>query len=98
MESDVTNADRAWWALFALGDFINRTRVDSSDDAIADLITDLLHLARAANLDPAALSARALAGMEEEIAEDNEGDMAPVAEALEAMMIQSMALAFPWRR
>ncbi len=98
MESEVTNADRAWWALFALGDFVNRTRVHSSDEAIGDLITDLLHLARAANLDPEAVSAKALAVMEGEVAEDEEGDMAAVAKSLETMMAQASALAFPWRQ
>jgi hypothetical protein len=98
MESDTSNADRAWWALYALGDFVNRTGVHDSEEAIGDLITNLLHLARAAKLDPEVLSVRSLRAMNGEVVEDDDGDMASVAKSLEAIMARSEILAFPWRQ
>jgi hypothetical protein len=98
IEADVTNADRAWWALFALGDFVNRTRVDDEAEAIGDLICDLLHLARGAALDPAAIVKRALACMEAEASADQDGDMASAVDALRRIMATAASLAPPFRR
>lgn len=49
--SDVTNSDRAQWAEIALATFTETVNTDR-EDAIADLICDLLHLARQDGLDP----------------------------------------------
>jgi hypothetical protein len=96
MRADITNADRAGWALSALTGFIDSTRVDDEADAIGDLITNLLHLARAQGLDAASIARRALAMMETEAAEDEEGDMTAPAQQLsrliEASSASSMAL------
>ena len=48
---DTTNADRAEWALDALTGFVAATRVNTARDAVADLIANLLHLARGRGLD-----------------------------------------------
>jgi len=72
---EVTNADRAGWALQALTGFVEETKVDAADDAISDLIVNLLHLARGRGLDAIALADRAKRGMMEEFSEDPEGDM-----------------------
>jgi phage terminase small subunit len=86
MFEDVTNADRAWWALFALGDFVNRTKVDEPSDAISDLIANLLHLARAKGLDPEALADRAVKVMRAEEEEDDDGDLAAVRRQFEKLV------------
>lgn len=75
---EITNADRAGWALAALAEFINDTRVDNARDAVADLIVNLLHLARGRGMDMELLFAQAARAMAEEQAEDEEGDMASV--------------------
>jgi hypothetical protein len=75
---DVTNADRAEWALAALSDFVVATRVDTARDAIADLIANLLHLARGRGLDVDLLLSQARGLMAEESVQDAEGDMAAV--------------------
>jgi hypothetical protein len=48
---DITNADRAGWALDALTGFVAATRVNTARDGIADLIANLLHLACSRGLD-----------------------------------------------
>lgn len=88
---DVTNADRAGWALFALGDFVGRTRVDDEEDAIQDLITNLLHLARGHGLSPERIANRALGAMEVELAEDEEGDMTNTQRLFVELIAQSRA-------
>ena len=75
---DTTNADRAEWALAALTGFVAATRVDTPRDAIADLIANLLHLARGRGLDVDVLLDQTRKLMTEEFAEDPEGDMAAV--------------------
>lgn len=86
MISETTNTDRAWWALFALGDFVNRTGVHEKEEAIGDLVTNLLHLARLAELDPGAIARRALLAMDAEVREDDEGNPLAVLHSLETMM------------
>jgi len=76
LSADVTNADRANLALSAIEDFVASTGVDCPHDAIADLITDLLHLARGRNLDPEKLCADALGMFRTETNCDAEGEMA----------------------
>ena len=75
---DTTNADRAGWALAALTGFVAETRVDTARDAIADLIANLLHLARGRGLDVDVLLGQTQKLMAEEFAEDPEGEMAAV--------------------
>lgn len=75
---DTTNADRAGWALAALTGFVAETRVDTARDAIADLIANLLHLARGRGLDVDVLLSQTQKLMAEEFAEDPEGEMAAV--------------------
>jgi hypothetical protein len=77
---DVTNADRAGWALDALTGFVAATRVNTARDAIADLIANLLHLARGRGLDVDLLLDQTRKLMTEEFAEDTEGDMTSVQE------------------
>ena len=72
---EMTNADRAWLALFAVSDFTHRSGVDTPRDAIADLITNLLHLGRGHGLDTDLLVSQAAAMMREEFNEDEEGNM-----------------------
>ena len=75
---DTTNADRAGWALAALTGLVAETRVDTARDAIADLIANLLHLARGRGLDVDVLLSQTQKLMAEEFAEDPEGEMAAV--------------------
>ena len=75
---DTTNADRAEWALAALTGFVAETRVDTARNAIADLIANLLHLARGRGLDVDVLLSQTQKLMAEEFAEDPEGEMAVV--------------------
>jgi hypothetical protein len=75
---EITNADRAEWALAALSDFVVATRVDTARDAIADLIANLLHLARGRGLDVDLLLDQTRKLMAEEFAQDPEGNMAAV--------------------
>ena len=75
---DTTNADRAGWALSALTDFVAATGVDTARDAGAELIANLLHLARGRGLDMDALLDQTRNMMAEEFAEDPEGNMAAV--------------------
>ena len=75
---DTTNADRAEWALAALTGFVGETRVDTARDAIADLIANLLNLARGRGLDVDVLLSQTQKLMAEEFAEDPEGEMAVV--------------------
>lgn len=79
MLAELTNADRAARALSALEGFIEITRVDDPSDAIADLLTNLLHLARARGFDPVALADRAVRMMQEEVHEDEDGDLTSIA-------------------
>lgn len=83
---DVTNADRAWWALGALAIFIEDTGVDTPEDAIADLIADLLHVGRSFEFDADALVSRALGMVATEVEEDDEGELAPVRRELERLV------------
>jgi hypothetical protein len=75
---DVTNADRAEWAMDALTGFVAATRVNTARDAIADLIANLLHLARGRGLDVDLLLDQTRKLMAEEFAQDPEGNMAAV--------------------
>ena len=75
---DTTNADRAGWALAALTGLVAETRVDTARDAIADLIANLLNLARGRGLDVDVLLSQTQKLMAEEFAEDPEGEMAVV--------------------
>ena len=75
LSAEITNADRASLALPAVEDFVASTGVDCAHDAIADLITDLLHLARGRNLDTEKLCADAQAMFRTETKCDAEGDM-----------------------
>ena len=75
---DTTNADRAGWALAALADFVAETGVDTARDAIADLIVNLLHLARGRGLEMDMLLDQTRKLVAEEFAEVPEGDMAAV--------------------
>ena len=88
MTTDITNADRAGWALFALHDFVGRTRSDTFDEAVGDLIVDLLHLARAGGLQPGQVVNRALTAMEVEVVEDDEGDMANIRAMLRSLFAE----------
>ena len=72
---DTTNADRAEWALDALTGFVAATCVNTARDAIADLIANLLHLARSRGLDVDLLLDQTRKMMAEEFAEDPEGNM-----------------------
>lgn len=83
---DITNADRANWALAALSGFVAETRVDTAREAIGDLITDLLHLGRGRGYDTLSLIDRAHQMMLEEFAEDPEGDMAVVQQAFASLL------------
>lgn len=76
--SDITNADRAGWALEALYGFVKVSKVKTARDAVADLVTDLFHLAHGRGLDVHLLARHAAGAMAEELAEDPEGDMARV--------------------
>jgi hypothetical protein len=75
---DITNADRAVWAMDALTGFVAATRVDTARDAVADLIANLLHLARGRGLDVDLLLNQTRKLMAEEFAQDTEGNMAAV--------------------
>ena len=83
---DITNADRAGWALAALAGFIDDTRVDNARDAVADLIVNLLHLARGRGLDIGLLLAQAARATAEEQADDEEGEMASVISRFREML------------
>lgn len=83
---DITNADRAIWALAALSEFVAETRVDTAREAIGDLISDLLHLGRGRGYDTLSLIDRAHRMMMEEVAEDPEGDMALVQRAFASLL------------
>ena len=85
LTSDTTNADRAQWALSAISDFVQQTGVDDAADAITDLITNLLHLARATGLAPDAIAMRAMVMMTEELRDDDEGDLMGVVRQLEGL-------------
>jgi hypothetical protein len=75
---DTTNADRAVWALDALTGFVSATGVNTARDGIADLIANLLHLARGRELDIDLLLDQTRKLMAEEFAEDPEGNMTAV--------------------
>lgn len=77
---DVTNGDRAESALSALIDFIDGSKVDTARDAIADLICNLIHLARGRGLDHNLLVLQASRMAEEEAREDDNGPMDDVQE------------------
>lgn len=78
MLADVTNSDRARWALGALEPFTKQTRSDEAGEAIGDLMTNLMHLARLRGLDAHSLVERAARGFDEEVDEDDDGDTAEV--------------------
>lgn len=75
---DVTNAERANLALCVLDDFVAATGTDTARDAIADLICNLMHLARGRGLDEQLILEQAARLSKEEGSEDPEGDMAEV--------------------
>ncbi|MCC5611655.1 hypothetical protein LC612_34210 [Nostoc sp. CHAB 5834] len=83
---EITNADRAEWALAALSNFVAATKVDTARDAIADLIANLLHLARGRGLEVDLLLDQTRKLMTEEFAEDPEGDMAIVQERFRELL------------
>lgn len=72
---DLTNADRASWALDALVPFVVQTRVDTARDALQDLIGNLLHLAHGRGLDVDQIVFGAKAMVLEELREDEPGTM-----------------------
>lgn len=82
---DLTNADRARWALAAVEGFVNSTHVDTPESAIGDLISNLLHLGRVHGCDPKRLSDQAYGMMIEEREMDPEGEMAEVQQDLNAL-------------
>jgi len=59
----------------ALAGFVDTAKVDSTDDAISDLIVDLLHLARGRGLNAVALADRAKRGIIAESITDPDRDM-----------------------
>jgi hypothetical protein len=73
-----TNANRAQLALDALERFIQSTGVDSARDAIADLVTNLMHLAKARDIGTEKLCHDALGMFKTETECDDEGDMQSV--------------------
>jgi hypothetical protein len=75
---EVSNADRARWALSALHGFVETTRVDTAQDAVTDLITNLLHLARSRGLDLDRIQSNAAGMLAQEIREDSDGDMTSI--------------------
>ena len=83
---DITNANRANWALSALSVFVAETGVDTAKEAIGDLIADLLHLGRGRGYDTLSLIDRAHCMMMAEIAEDPEGDMTLVQRAFASLL------------
>ncbi|MDP3906137.1 hypothetical protein [Novosphingobium sp.] len=83
---EVTNADRANLALDALNVFVSQTRVDTAQDAITDLICDLLHLANGRKLDVDTILRNAGAMMQEENVEDIEGDMESIQTAFHKIL------------
>lgn len=86
LSSDTTNADRAQWALSAIRDFVQQNGVKDPADAIADLMTNLLHLARTAGLEPDVIATRAMKMMREELREDNDGDLSEVARQFQEIL------------
>lgn len=83
---EVTNADRGNSALGALKEFVDDTKVDTARDAIADLIGNLVHLARGRGLDPERLVKQALGMAAEEADEDPEGEMEDVQRAFRTLL------------
>jgi hypothetical protein len=83
---DMTNADRAGWALATIGDFVAETGVDTARDAVADMLTNLLHLARGLGLDAAILCDQAYKMMMEESTEDPEGNMASIRSRFQTLL------------
>lgn len=83
---DITNADRADSALNALKKFVEQTNVDTARDAIADMICNLIHLARGRGLDPERLVKQSLGMAAEEADEDPEGDMDAVQRAFRTLL------------
>ncbi len=79
MTSTITNLHRAAWAKLALATFVKETengtalnRLGNEDlsDAVADLISDLLHLALLGNLDPEHIIEQARANFAAELSEE----------------------------
>jgi hypothetical protein len=83
---EVTNADRANWALAALISFVEETRVDTAADAITDLIGNLLHLARGCGLDSGEILRNAATMARTESLEDAEGNMARIQAAFRKLL------------
>lgn len=75
---DVTNADRADWALTAVTNFVATTGVDTAKEAIADLIANLLHLARGRGLNIEQLMSDSFNMAQQEAAEDSDDGMVRV--------------------
>ncbi len=78
MTNEISNADRAAFALAAITDFIAKTGVDTARDAISDLIVDLLHLARGRGLNAQTILNNASGTFKEETLDDTEGPMTDV--------------------
>lgn len=74
----ISNAERANLALAAVSHFADVTGADTARDAIADLICNLMHLARGRGLDEKYILGQAVRITAEEAAEDPEGDMEEV--------------------
>lgn len=78
MTATITNLHRAGWAKLALSTFVKETdngligqlRAEDLGHAIADLITDLLHLALLKKLDPEHITQQARANFASEISEE----------------------------
>lgn len=83
---DVTNSDRANWALDAVTRFVADTGADTAIEAITDLIGDLLHLARGRGLDVEMIIRNATGMMHLEKQEDAEGEMELVQSAFHELL------------
>lgn len=76
MESEeLSNGTRAGQALDLLEMFIAKTKADTARDALVDLITDLLHLARGRGLNAQALVDAAVRSVSTEAVFDSEAGM-----------------------
>lgn len=76
LSREVTNSDRAIWARIALEAFQAETGTDD-EDALSDLIADLLHLADRTGEDFRKALDRGFDHYDAELAEDEPGDVAP---------------------
>jgi hypothetical protein len=88
--SEISNADRANLAFCALKEFSACSGVDTARDAIADLICNLLHLARGRGLDEQLILAQAGRMAAEEAREDDDGEMDEVQERFRELLSEDL--------